>query len=136
MFTREEKDFIDSSPEFVGLLKSMNDKELSAFAEIVTYICDLSQEEKTAFLARIDSELKKMGRPGRLDFAQMVSKEFENGLEDLALIDDWAWLDKCYDRFMKGDVKVLDEVRAAVAEKKMEKAVKTPPLRNAASVEK
>ena len=128
MFTKEEKDFIDSSPEFIRLLRSMNDKELSAFAEIVTYICELTPDEKTAFFARIDSELKKMGRPGRLDFAQMVSKEFENGLDDLALLDDWAWLDECYKRFLKGDLSVMDEIRAAVAEKKMEKAV-TPPVK-------
>lgn len=127
MFTREEKDFIDSSPEFTSLLRNMTDKELSAFSEIVTYICELSQSEKEYFFARIDSELKKLGRPGRLDFAQMVSREFENGLEDLALIDDWAWLDECYKRFMKGDVSVLDEIKAAVAEKKMTKAVNSPP---------
>lgn len=123
MFTKEEQRFIDENPEFVKILKSMSQKEISAFTEIVTIICDLSQEEKESFYKKIDAELRKMGKPSRIDFALMVSREFEKGVDDLALINDWKWLDKCYDRYIKGDIGVLDEIRAAVAEAKMTKAV-------------
>lgn len=129
MFTREEKDFIDSSPEFISILRSMTDKEVSAFTEIVTYICDLSQAEKEAFCRKVDSELSKMERPSRIEFAQMVAREIETGKKDLSMLDP-DYLEDCYKRYMKGDKKVLDEVKAAVAEKKMEKTVSTPPPLN------
>lgn len=129
MFTREEKDFIDSSPEFVSLLRNMTDKEISVFTEIITYICDLSQEEREAFCRKVDAELKKMGRPSRIEFAQMVAREIEKGTEDLALLDT-EYLEKCYKRFLKGDKRVLDEVKAAIAEKKMEKSATPPPMKN------
>ncbi len=87
MFTREEKDFIDSSPEFISILRSMTDKEVSAFTEIVTYICDLSQAEKEAFCRKVDSELSKMERPSRIEFAQMVAREIETGKKDLSMLD-------------------------------------------------
>ena len=86
MFTREEKDFIDSSPEFVSLLRNMTDNEISAFTEIITYICDLSQEEKEAFCRKVDSELKKMERPSRIEFAQMIAREIEKGEKDLYIV--------------------------------------------------
>ncbi len=62
MFTKEEQRFIDENPEFVKILKSMSQKEISAFAEIVTIICDLTPEERTMFYERVDAELLKMGR--------------------------------------------------------------------------
>ena len=126
MFTREEKDFIDSSPEFVRLLRGMTDKEVSAFIELLSHICDLSQTEKEFLCRKVDSELSKMERPSRIEFAQMVAREIKKGEQDLSLLDT-DYLEDCYKRYMKGDFAVMNEVKAAVAEKKMEKAVVTPP---------
>lgn len=80
MFTQEEKDFIGKNPEFVELLKSLSDDELSAFTEILTIVCELSPEERTAFYKKVDDELKKLERPSRIEFDQMVSRRFENGI--------------------------------------------------------
>lgn len=62
MFTGEELYFIKHSPEFVSLLSSFTDDQLYAFRELITYICDLTPEERTMFYERVDAELLKMGR--------------------------------------------------------------------------
>lgn len=47
MFTGEELNFIHSKSAFREFLSHLNDKELHAFREILTYICDLTPAEIT-----------------------------------------------------------------------------------------
>ena len=54
MFTEEERNFIEKDPEFCRLLQTMRKEELTVFRELVTYICDLSHEERKMFFVRID----------------------------------------------------------------------------------
>ena len=63
MFTGEEMDFIMKDQRFYQFLKTMTKPELSAFREILSYICDLSREERELLFARIDEVLSEMGEP-------------------------------------------------------------------------
>lgn len=75
LFTGEEMDFIMKDQGFYQFLKTMTRPELSAFREIVTYICDLSSEEREMFFARIDEALAEMGEPAVRPLSEITNKK-------------------------------------------------------------
>ena len=122
MFTGEEREFIKNDPDFYRFLKTMSRDELSAFREIVSYICDLSPDERKMFFARVDEALADMGEPAVRPFSEMAQERIDQSASDLLLLDP-DYLDSCFARYQAGDEKVLDEVRSVIAEKKMENMV-------------
>ena len=122
MFTKGEQEFIDENPEFYEQLKNFSDDELSAFRELVSHLCGLNQEERQSFFRKVDQALADMGRPAVRNFEDVIKRKIAEGAEDLKLLDE-DYLNRQHDRFVKGDENVLNEIRAAIAEKKMEKAV-------------
>jgi len=62
LFTGEEKEFIETSQLFYKLLDSMTDAQILVFRECLTYICDLSPEERELLITRINTVLEEMGR--------------------------------------------------------------------------
>lgn len=62
LFTEEEKNFVEKSQLFYFLLGSMTDKQIIVFRKCLTYICDLSLEERELLFTRIDTVLDETGR--------------------------------------------------------------------------
>lgn len=122
MFTGEERNFIEKDPGFYRLLQTMSKEELTVFRELVTYICDLNQEERKMFFTRIDEllteqdklerKMENMVTPPPYDTSKMTEALKNKGYEEKFLKEyrSMIFTEKNFERFSAGDQALMDEI--------------------------